>query len=523
MKYFWSRTLGFALFLPAVFLATGCAPASPAADLEPPPQKLTAVTLPLADGAGLTESSPDQGLRIFGPGATAAQDLEPEYIAVSGDGQRAWVTLQENNGLAFLRLDGVPRVESVVGLGWQDYGLPGHEADFDDEDSGYAAASHPGIRGLFQPDGVAWVDQGEKEYLLLANEGDVRDTDLYPSYDEAAGASWFDLSGWPLAGADIRNLKVSLHPFTAGTEPAQGTAASVLYSFGGRSWSVRDAANGALVWDSGSDLDARAAAAGVFDNGRSDNKGSEPEGIVVGIDGTHRWAFVGLERASAVAVYEISDVTSPVYVTLLHQASHVRPEGLHWVSAADSPTGQGLLAVGFETSKTLGFWTWDGNAFSWVGGIDVGLTADGGLLTGAEIVDFDPESATFWTIANDLRPRIEVVKMTSGGALTRLTDLDLSKEGAGVNSVALSHGWAAAAVEASPKTDPGRLVVWRTSDRKLVGRAATGPQPDMVVFTPDGDRVLTANEGEADPTYTIDPVGSVTVVTMPERAKRSAP
>lgn len=41
-----------------------------------------------------------QGVRIYGPGASAAQDFEPEYIAVSADGATAWATLQENNALA---------------------------------------------------------------------------------------------------------------------------------------------------------------------------------------------------------------------------------------------------------------------------------------------------------------------------------------------------------------------------------------------------------------------------------------
>ena len=40
------------------------------------------------------------GVRIFGPGATVAQDLEPEYVAVSHDSRTAWVTLQEANAIA---------------------------------------------------------------------------------------------------------------------------------------------------------------------------------------------------------------------------------------------------------------------------------------------------------------------------------------------------------------------------------------------------------------------------------------
>jgi DNA-binding beta-propeller fold protein YncE len=45
-----------------------------------------------------------EGIRIFGPGANAAQDFEPEYITVSPDGLTAYVTLQENNALATINM-----------------------------------------------------------------------------------------------------------------------------------------------------------------------------------------------------------------------------------------------------------------------------------------------------------------------------------------------------------------------------------------------------------------------------------
>lgn len=46
------------------------------------------------------------GFRVFGPGATLSQDVEPEYVAVSDDSKYAYVTLQENNGIAVVDLPG---------------------------------------------------------------------------------------------------------------------------------------------------------------------------------------------------------------------------------------------------------------------------------------------------------------------------------------------------------------------------------------------------------------------------------
>ena len=60
------------------------------------------------------------GVRIYGPGATVAQDLEPEYIAISPDGTKAWVTLQENNAFAVIDI-ATATVSSILPLGFKDH------------------------------------------------------------------------------------------------------------------------------------------------------------------------------------------------------------------------------------------------------------------------------------------------------------------------------------------------------------------------------------------------------------------
>jgi DNA-binding beta-propeller fold protein YncE len=61
-----------------------------------------------------------QGIRIYGPGASAAQDFEPEYITVTEDSRTAYVTLQENNAIAEIDLKSAS-VRNLLPLGYKDY------------------------------------------------------------------------------------------------------------------------------------------------------------------------------------------------------------------------------------------------------------------------------------------------------------------------------------------------------------------------------------------------------------------
>lgn len=63
------------------------------------------------------------GVRIYGPNATVAQDMEPEFIAISPDGTQAWVTLQENNAIAVVDIASAT-VVSIKPLGLKDHSKP---------------------------------------------------------------------------------------------------------------------------------------------------------------------------------------------------------------------------------------------------------------------------------------------------------------------------------------------------------------------------------------------------------------
>lgn len=90
-----------------------------------------------------------EGVRIFGPGATVAQDLEPEYVAVAKNSSRAWVSLQENNALAVVNLNQA-RVTDILPLGLKNHSSPNNGIDASDEDGAINIQSWP-VRGVYCP------------------------------------------------------------------------------------------------------------------------------------------------------------------------------------------------------------------------------------------------------------------------------------------------------------------------------------------------------------------------------------
>jgi hypothetical protein len=258
------------------------------------------------------------GVQIYGPNATVAQDLEPEYIAVSADGTTAWVTLQENNALAKVNI-ATATVTDILPLGYKDHGVAGNELDASDTDGQTInIRTWPGVYGMYQPDAMASYTVGGQTYLVTANEGDARawgedntaywagdasqgfveefrvkhlinrngwsgraNDDLPPQLNAMAAGGLLDpavfgycgaVAGNPMGCRDDANLGRLNITWTMGYRtnpdgsPMMFTAAGVqdpagnrlmydkLYSYGGRSFSIWNA-NGGLVWDSGAEIE----------------------------------------------------------------------------------------------------------------------------------------------------------------------------------------------------------------------------------------------------------------------------
>ncbi|WP_276479378.1 choice-of-anchor I family protein [Paraflavitalea pollutisoli] len=290
-----------------------------------------------------------KGFRVFGPSAAFATNVEPEYITVASDSKTAWVTLQENNAIAKLDIAS-KTITAIYPLGFKNYNEDANAIDPSDKDNVIAFKKWP-VKGMYQPDAIAVLETGGIPYLFTANEGDVREWDAYVESKRVASLK-LNTKVFPDAATlqlpeNLGRLNVTT---TLGDADNDGVY-DELYSFGARSFSVWNGNNGSLVFDSKNDLDSRAKAGNFYDDNRSDDKGAEPEGIAIGEVGKKKLAFVGLERADAVAIYDVTNPSSPVFLQML--ACGDAPEGVLFIAAKDSPIQQSLLVVSSENDGVI--------------------------------------------------------------------------------------------------------------------------------------------------------------------------
>ncbi|MGO1264666.1 MAG: choice-of-anchor I family protein [Brevibacterium aurantiacum] len=362
-----------------------------------------------------SKTLPDD-VRVFGPephdDLPVSRNLEPEYITVAGD--KAYATLQEANAIAVLDI-ATAEVTEVLPLGFKDHGQVGNGLDASDRDPEDAPekniAEYPGLKGAYMPDTISTFTSGGTDYLVTANEGDSREWGDFVDAarvkdfgeDELAPVCETSPLADKLGDEDLGRLNI----ITDLGLSESGDCYEELYSFGARSFSVWTT-DGTLVADSGDSFEQMTAEAipDFFNSnhsesnleGRSDDKGPEPEALTVGQVGETTYAFVGFERVGGIAAFDLSDPTNPTFATyfnnrdfsvsvedeiedaadpdaLLSSAGDLGPEGITFLGADESPTEEAALVVGNEVSGTTSLYS------------VADLNDDGGSDPGAETDD----------------------------------------------------------------------------------------------------------------------------------------
>lgn len=304
-----------------------------------------------------------QGIRIYGTGASASKDFEPEYITISDDDTKAWVTLQENNALAELNLT-TNSVTSLIPLGYKNHATVGNGMDASDQTAAVNIANFP-VKGMYQPDAIAQYSVGGNIYLLTANEGDARAYTLF-NEETRVGSLNLDPVAFPNS-AELKNNAVLGRLRTTnklGDTDNDGDFDEI-YAYGSRSFSIWNGTTNTFVYDSGSELEeitANDPTFGQFFNfnsggarkDRSDDKGPEPEGVTTANINGHEYAFVGMERTGGVIIYDVTNPLAPQYVTYNNtRPTDLSPEGIFFIPENQSPNGKKLLVVSNEISSTI--------------------------------------------------------------------------------------------------------------------------------------------------------------------------
>lgn len=300
---------------------------------------------------------------------TLAQDLEPEYIAISADSQKAWVSCQENNGIIEVNLSN-NTLGNIWGLGKKDMNLPGNGFDASDNNGEVLIANWP-VKAYYNPDAMASFKVGNTNYLITANEGDEKDLGGF-SERTTVGANGYTLDSTIFPNASVLKASHNLGRFrvTNVNGNTDGDADfEEIHALGARSFSIFNADTKQIVYDSGDKFERYIAANHplIFNadneaNGaksRSRAKGPEPEGVTLGTINGQTFAFITLERTGGVMVYNITDPNNVTFTDYKHSrmtsafGGDNGPEGITYIPPANMNNGKGYVIVANEISGTL--------------------------------------------------------------------------------------------------------------------------------------------------------------------------
>lgn len=338
---------------------------------------------------------------------SVAQDLEPEYVAISADNKFAYVSLQENNAIAIVDLS--DNSIKIKGLGFKDWSP--FKIDVSDKDGGLNLQNYQHLYGMYQPDTIATYQWQDANFIVSANEGDGRE---YIAFErdaaEDAGKAecqndfpegiyeWEDGEEICISYTDEARVKdlenfgtvsAELDAYVSANGGKNGLGRLLvtnalgkdendeytnMYAYGARSFTIWDS-NGLVVFDSGDDIVRITASihGAAFNNDedenegdtRSDAKGAEPEALTIGKVGPQTYAFIGLERMGGILAYNVTNPYNVKFVEYFYNRGLIEgaditgdlaPEGMKFINAENSPTGEALLIVGNEISGSVAVW-----------------------------------------------------------------------------------------------------------------------------------------------------------------------
>lgn len=152
-------------------------------------------------------------------------------------------------------------------------------------------------------------------------------------------------------------------------------------------------------------------------------------------------------------------------------------------------------------------------------GAQINLKFSGRFSTGfydkgaAEISAYDNLSKRLF-VTSGADTSLRIVNINNTSAPVQIARISIAPYGIDMTSVAAKDGLIAVAVIDSTGKTANCKVVFFDSNGNFINQVRVGSNPDMVIFTPDGKKLLVANEGEPNGDYTIDREGSVSIINL---------
>lgn len=346
---------------------------------------MTSVNVGFAEFDNQKATLAAQGI-VLKKDALPSVDLEPEYIAV--DNGKAFISLQEANAVAVLDIK-EKKYDCIYSVGFENHGL--YSVDLNKKDEAYSAKLYKDLLGIRMPDSIAAFNKNGKTYLVTANEGDGREWG-----DEDLGTAYLneDERNFKKDTATSPTGKIKASPALKGkvvffdATDYDGLKADKDYLFGGRSFTMYEVKKNKLqeVFTSGNDFEKLTSkyVPEYFNcsnddasiDSRSGKKGPEPESVAVGNVNGKTYAFIALERTGGIMAYDITNPAKAKFVNYINSrdfntvtagseeyedgkldkwvtGGDVAPEGLAFIDAQNSPTGNALLLTACEVSGTV--------------------------------------------------------------------------------------------------------------------------------------------------------------------------
>lgn len=314
------------------------------------------------------------GVRIKGPFASIAQDLEPQSLDFLSDNSKLVVNFQENNCFGIVDLETL-KLDTLYSFRSIDHAEAGSGFDAQRNILQPLIINWP-VHSLLQPDDFCVCRLKGEEYIVTANSGRPRQYDLYNETKLFSAlnprASDEDLTRLMEFNNELMLGDLIISNVDGDTD-LDGYIDRVV-KFGSRSISIFNVNNGRRVWDSGEQIERQISVnptwKSIFNadflsntaKSTSSFLGVKPSRIICKETRGKVIAFVLLENFGGVAVFDISEPGKGQIIgyensrQYLDIGGDLRPADLVYIESRNSGFDYDILVVANKESGSLSFY-----------------------------------------------------------------------------------------------------------------------------------------------------------------------